>query len=528
MMKRTATNRLIIVLALAGFTAGCSCGWYRRAEQTCPTDARQIYPACAGEEAVRRCPCGPDTMFYGHKPTCWDNWPAGWDQYQMDHCGPSCQPGIVGYGAHPLDATPIQQRQEPVEAPTPPAEGTPSTSPPGDATQALPEPTSKITNPLDHFSMSGNGGSSSTASVSPSRDLARAHVSLSPLAVIPPPPPASHRRRSLTGESHSQYGYAYREPSARPRSTSPQAALVSQVPVADVLLPAEPLVPTEAPQVADSLPAETQPTQVQQQRVAVVEKPNADKNEPTLAELPTTPTSAAPRVALSQPNLRPTFEGGVAQGTKMTPVAPLASAQAQQQPSVPQVALSELPPEPMPFQVDETATERYATPIVRQPAARELATIGMPVIPQGEPTNTQRPGVLPPAAPEFVAGEILSIAEVTKPRSLEHCQAFLPVDDHALSKHSPLALVPVPTALAAETQVSHLTDFRMHAGDVAGQRESMESQHRLAMMPSIEGSRSKVSKPAGTKLQIPSSVRPDARHADRTKRELQFSPATAP
>ena len=46
-------------------------------ENQCPTDARRLYCTC-GEEAVRRCPCGPDREFYGLKPTCWREWPEGW------------------------------------------------------------------------------------------------------------------------------------------------------------------------------------------------------------------------------------------------------------------------------------------------------------------------------------------------------------------------------------------------------------------------------------------------------------------
>lgn len=68
---------LLALLSLAG-VAGCFCQAVPLpGECHCPTDARRLYCTC-GEEAVRRCPCGPDHEFYGLKPTCWREWPAGW------------------------------------------------------------------------------------------------------------------------------------------------------------------------------------------------------------------------------------------------------------------------------------------------------------------------------------------------------------------------------------------------------------------------------------------------------------------
>jgi hypothetical protein len=68
---------LLALLSLAE-ASGCFCQAVPLpGECHCPTDARRLYCTC-GEEAVRRCPCGPDSQFYGLKPTCWREWPEGW------------------------------------------------------------------------------------------------------------------------------------------------------------------------------------------------------------------------------------------------------------------------------------------------------------------------------------------------------------------------------------------------------------------------------------------------------------------
>jgi hypothetical protein len=68
-----------LALLALGFVSGCCCQAVPLpAENQCPTDARALYLAC-GEEAVRRCPCGPDRDYYGLKPTSWRSWPEGWN-----------------------------------------------------------------------------------------------------------------------------------------------------------------------------------------------------------------------------------------------------------------------------------------------------------------------------------------------------------------------------------------------------------------------------------------------------------------
>jgi len=75
-------NYVLLILIASGVN-GCA---RHRAEKCCPTDARALY--CApGEEAVRRCPCGPDHVFHGHKPTSWRVWPDDWAFYQVDRYG---------------------------------------------------------------------------------------------------------------------------------------------------------------------------------------------------------------------------------------------------------------------------------------------------------------------------------------------------------------------------------------------------------------------------------------------------------
>ena len=67
----------LALLSLAGISGCCCQAVPLPGECDCPTDARRLYLTC-GEEAVRRCPCGPSHEYYGLKPTCWREWPEGW------------------------------------------------------------------------------------------------------------------------------------------------------------------------------------------------------------------------------------------------------------------------------------------------------------------------------------------------------------------------------------------------------------------------------------------------------------------
>jgi hypothetical protein len=77
---------MLLLLLLGVCASGCCQAFPLLGENNCPTDARRIYLG-AGEEAVRRCPCGPDRAFYGHKPTSWRTWPEGW-RYGQYPCSP--------------------------------------------------------------------------------------------------------------------------------------------------------------------------------------------------------------------------------------------------------------------------------------------------------------------------------------------------------------------------------------------------------------------------------------------------------
>jgi len=86
MSNTNLNSRWMLLLLLASACAGGCCQAFPvPGEGRCPTDARRIYVG-AGEEAVRRCPCGPDRAFYGHKPTDWRTWPEGWRYGQYPCC----------------------------------------------------------------------------------------------------------------------------------------------------------------------------------------------------------------------------------------------------------------------------------------------------------------------------------------------------------------------------------------------------------------------------------------------------------
>ncbi len=72
-----STWSLLALASLAAVSGCCCLAIPLPGECQCPTDARRLYCTC-GEEAVRRCPCGPGSEFFGLKPTCWREWPEGW------------------------------------------------------------------------------------------------------------------------------------------------------------------------------------------------------------------------------------------------------------------------------------------------------------------------------------------------------------------------------------------------------------------------------------------------------------------
>lgn len=83
--------RLCMFCLLGGALLLSGCHWgcltKRESELNCPTDIRKTVPWCAGEDAIFRCPCGPSQDFYGHKPTCWGQWPASGRDWRDAYCG---------------------------------------------------------------------------------------------------------------------------------------------------------------------------------------------------------------------------------------------------------------------------------------------------------------------------------------------------------------------------------------------------------------------------------------------------------
>jgi len=111
--------RKCTIIILAAFSAGCHVGICakRASENCCPTDIRKTVPWCAGEDAVFRCPCGPDGDFYGHKPTCWRTWPAPAAAWRDIWCGNS-----------PICGT-LESHEAPIPLPAPDAPLGPSPTP---------------------------------------------------------------------------------------------------------------------------------------------------------------------------------------------------------------------------------------------------------------------------------------------------------------------------------------------------------------------------------------------------------------
>ncbi len=152
-----ATNWLLLSLAALATAAGCCCQAIPiPGEHDCPTDARRLY--CGfGEEAVRRGPSGPSSQFYGHKPTCWREWPQGWHCYGMPCDDPSAcmQPVVMGEeivqeematpvdaasSAHPVPSTPALNRPGAAELPVPPQATPPAPADPIPMEATPPEP----------------------------------------------------------------------------------------------------------------------------------------------------------------------------------------------------------------------------------------------------------------------------------------------------------------------------------------------------------------------------------------------------
>jgi hypothetical protein len=112
-------NRLF-ALSLVTMLTGCSFGPLvkRQSELNCPTDIRKTVPWCAGEDAVFRCPCGPQGAFYGHKPTCWRKWPMPATVWRDAGCGPIVHdaPTLAPTDEQVIPLPPVTPEAAPAEA----------------------------------------------------------------------------------------------------------------------------------------------------------------------------------------------------------------------------------------------------------------------------------------------------------------------------------------------------------------------------------------------------------------------------
>ena len=124
-MPATLFRCLVLTLLLAGGCHRYGMLVKRESELNCPTDIRKTVPWCAGEDAIFRCPCGPSSNFYGHKPTCWRNWPLPGAKWRDAYCpplepeNPECQEYEYEYReAAPLEILP-DAPSAPIEPETP-------------------------------------------------------------------------------------------------------------------------------------------------------------------------------------------------------------------------------------------------------------------------------------------------------------------------------------------------------------------------------------------------------------------------
>ena len=163
--KVCSTHRIVSIALLSGVTllGGCYQGLMmkRKQEIQCPTDIRQKVPWCAGEDALFHGPCGPDSDFYGMKPTCWGEWPASGADWRNAFCGSPAEcyplplgatvPGKVAPGEMagevPLAPEPVAAEQDgfynPFAAsrqtpPMPPSTVEPDHAPPGQSDSQAP------------------------------------------------------------------------------------------------------------------------------------------------------------------------------------------------------------------------------------------------------------------------------------------------------------------------------------------------------------------------------------------------------
>jgi hypothetical protein len=102
--------RTICTLLCIAILCGCHCSIVtkRQSEKRCPTDVRQKHFSLCGEDALFQCPCGPDSDYYGMKPTCWRPWPTSGAEWRDTYCGPPALCNLPGCEV-PFQAIPTEQ-----------------------------------------------------------------------------------------------------------------------------------------------------------------------------------------------------------------------------------------------------------------------------------------------------------------------------------------------------------------------------------------------------------------------------------
>jgi hypothetical protein len=106
----TVLKLLLVILALSFAAAsGChvGCCSKRASEKKCPTDIRKMHCWCFGEDALFRYPCGPNSIYYGHKATCWREWPSSGSEWRDAHCGPPIVPALMPHEAEVMPVPPM-------------------------------------------------------------------------------------------------------------------------------------------------------------------------------------------------------------------------------------------------------------------------------------------------------------------------------------------------------------------------------------------------------------------------------------
>jgi hypothetical protein len=90
---------------------GChvGCCSKRASEKKCPTDIRKTHCWCFGEDALFRYPCGPNRVYYGHKATCWREWPSSGSEWRDAHCEPPIAPAMMPHEAEMMPGMPMTE-----------------------------------------------------------------------------------------------------------------------------------------------------------------------------------------------------------------------------------------------------------------------------------------------------------------------------------------------------------------------------------------------------------------------------------